>query len=64
VEIRDRSYGEVFRAKGFIPFTDGFRKVDYVYGNDEITASDYHGQGKFVVIGKELNREKLASCLK
>jgi G3E family GTPase len=64
VELRDRNYGEVFRAKGFIPFTDGFHKVDYVYGNDEIAVSDYHGQGKFVVIGKGLNREKLASCLK
>ncbi|MDR2631946.1 MAG: GTP-binding protein [Spirochaetaceae bacterium] len=64
VELRDRNYGEVFRAKGFIPFTDGFHKVDYVYGNDEIVASDYQGQGKFVVIGKGLNWEKLASCLK
>jgi G3E family GTPase len=64
VKLRDRSYGEVFRAKGFIPFADGFRKVDYVYGNDEIDASYYHGQGKFVVIGRGLNREKLASCLK
>jgi G3E family GTPase len=64
VELKNRNYGEVFRAKGFIPFASGFHKVDYVYGNDEIVASDYHGQGKFVVIGKGLSREKLASCLK
>jgi G3E family GTPase len=61
--LKENHYGEVFRAKGFIPFAEGFRKFDYVYGNEETTPSGYCGQGKIVVIGKKLNRENLATCL-
>jgi G3E family GTPase len=62
--FKKKHYGEIFRAKGFIPFDGGFRKFDYVYGEEEIVPSAYQGQGKFVVIGRKLDKEGLAACIK
>ncbi|ATW23807.1 GTP-binding protein [Candidatus Formimonas warabiya] len=60
-EIRDmmqklarRTYGQVFRAKGFLKTAAGMVKVDYVYGRSEIVPSPYTGPGKFVTIGKDI----------
>ncbi|MDR1586264.1 MAG: GTP-binding protein, partial [Treponema sp.] len=55
--IRDGSFGEIFRAKGFFPVPGQFRKLDYVYGRASFIPADYSGEGKFVIIGRELKKE-------
>jgi G3E family GTPase len=57
--IRDGSFGEIFRAKGFFPVPGRFQKLDYVYGRASLVPADYSGEGKFVIIGRELEKEVL-----
>jgi G3E family GTPase len=57
--IRNGSFGEIFRAKGFFPVPGRFHKLDYVYGRASLVPTDYAGEGKFVIIGRELNKEEL-----
>jgi G3E family GTPase len=57
--MRDGSFGVVFRAKGFLPVREGYRKLDYVYGKAAIKPADYRGEGKFVVIGRDIRKDDL-----
>lgn len=69
-EIRDMlqklaggTSGQVFRAKGFLKTKADMVKVDYVYGRGEIVPSPYTGPSKFVVIGKDMDRNRLEKLL-
>ncbi|AEF83532.1 cobalamin synthesis protein CobW [Treponema primitia ZAS-2] len=57
--------GEVFRAKGLLP-TDKKRalKFDYVYGTVKLIEIDFPGEGKLVIIGRDLKTDRLESYLK
>jgi G3E family GTPase len=55
--MEDGSFGDIFRAKGFFPVPGGFRKLDYVYGRVSFVPADYSGEGKLVIIGRELKKE-------
>jgi G3E family GTPase len=57
--IKGGNFGEIFRAKGFFPAGGQFHKLDYVYGRASFIPVDYSGQGKFVIIGRELKKEEL-----
>jgi G3E family GTPase len=57
--MRDGSCGLIFRVKGFFPVREGFDKLDYVYGNSVIKPSDYRGEGKIVIIGREIRKDDL-----
>jgi G3E family GTPase len=57
--IQDGSFGKIFRAKGFIPVPGRFHKLDYVYGRVSFVPADYSGEGKLVVIGREIRKEEL-----
>jgi G3E family GTPase len=57
--VKDGDFGEIFRAKGFVPVRGEFHKLDYVYGRSSFIPADYSGEGKFVVIGRELKKEEL-----
>jgi G3E family GTPase len=57
--MKSGNFGEIFRAKGFFPIQGRFHKLDYVYGRAAILPADYSGEGKFVVIGRELKKEEL-----
>lgn len=54
-KLKSGRFGEIFRAKGFIPSGGGFVKFDYVYGESEVKESAYAGKGKLAVIGKGLD---------
>jgi G3E family GTPase len=62
--IRDGSFGEIFRVKGFFPVTGRFQKLDYVYGRVSLIPADYSGEGKFVIIGRKLKKEELTRHVK
>ncbi|MEL7566142.1 MAG: DUF1638 domain-containing protein [Dehalobacterium sp.] len=69
-EIRDmmqklaqETCGRVYRAKGFLRTEAGMVKVDYVYGRDEIVSSPYTGPSKFVMIGKDMDENRLEKLL-
>jgi G3E family GTPase len=57
--IRGGSFGEIFRAKGFFPVPGRVHKLDYVYGRASLAPADYSGEGKLVIIGRELKKEEL-----
>jgi G3E family GTPase len=57
--IREGSFGDIFRAKGFIPAPGRFHKLDYVYGRASFVPADYSGEGKLVIIGREIKKEEL-----
>jgi G3E family GTPase len=57
--LKTDHYGEIFRAKGFIPLRDKILKIDYVYGISNCLEIDYHGGGKLVIIGRDLMEEEL-----
>jgi G3E family GTPase len=57
--IKGGNFGEIFRAKGFFPVSGQFQKLDYVYGRVSLIPADYSGEGKFVIIGRELKKEEL-----
>ncbi|MDR3124163.1 MAG: GTP-binding protein [Treponema sp.] len=52
-------FGEIFRAKGFFPVRGRFHKLEYVYGRVSFIPADYSGEGKVVVIGRELKKAEL-----
>jgi G3E family GTPase len=58
--IGDGSFGVIFRAKGFFPIRGQFHKLDYVYGRLSLTPLDFAGEGRLVIIGRELKKEALA----
>ncbi|MDR1351727.1 MAG: GTP-binding protein [Treponema sp.] len=58
--MKGGSFGEIFRAKGFVPVRGQPRKLDYVYGRLSLVPSDYPGVGKLVVIGRGIKKEELA----
>jgi G3E family GTPase len=55
--------GEVFRAKGLLRPSENAKaralKFDYVYGAATLSNIEYAGEGKLVVIGRELKTENL-----
>ncbi|MDR1587146.1 MAG: GTP-binding protein [Treponema sp.] len=57
--IRNGSFGDIFRVKGFFPVRGRFQKLDYVYGRASFIQTDYSGEGKFVIIGRELKKGEL-----
>jgi G3E family GTPase len=57
--MKDGSFGEIFRAKGFVPVRGRSHKLDYVYGRVSFVPSDYPGEGKLVVIGRGIKKEEL-----
>jgi G3E family GTPase len=57
--IRGGNFGEIFRAKGFLPLGGKFHKLDYVYGRVSLMPAEYSGEGKLVIIGRELKKEAL-----
>jgi len=61
--LQSGEFGVVFRGKGFLPDGETMRKMDYVYGRTDITETSYTGEGKFVLIGKELKEAALADYL-
>jgi G3E family GTPase len=61
--VRGGDFGEIFRAKGFFPVQGQFRKLDYVYGRASFIPADYSGEGKFVIIGREIKKEELTSYM-
>lgn len=53
------------RAKGFLRGEDGFYRAELrPGGGTELTASDYEGVAKFVVIGEKLDRRALRAILR
>jgi G3E family GTPase len=54
------SFGQVFRAKGFILEGKNFSELSYVYGRIEKRPIKYPGPGKLVIIGKDLRKEDLS----
>jgi G3E family GTPase len=57
--MKGGSFGEIFRAKGFVPVRGRPHKLDYVYGRVALVLSDYPGVGKLVVIGRGIKKEEL-----
>jgi G3E family GTPase len=57
--LKDGSFGEIFRAKGFVPVRGRPHKLDYVYGRVSLVPADYPGVGKLVVIGRGIKKEEL-----
>ncbi|MDR1128925.1 MAG: GTP-binding protein [Treponema sp.] len=58
--MKGGSFGEIFRAKGFVPVRGRPHKLDYVYGRLSLAPADYPGEGKLVVIGRGIKKEELA----
>ena len=57
--------GTVLRAKGFLVQDDaGMVLFEQVYGSGSIKKCSYAGDAKFVVIGRDLDEEKLKTALK
>ena len=53
-------YGKIVRSKGIVPTTDGkWIHFDYVPEEHEIRFGSADVTGRFVVIGSEINEEKL-----
>jgi G3E family GTPase len=57
--MKNGNFGEIFRAKGFVPVQGGPHKLDYVYGLVSFVPADYAGEGKLVVIGRGIKKEEL-----
>jgi G3E family GTPase len=62
--LKSGECGEVFRAKGLLP-TDKKTalKFDYVYGTAKLIEIGFPGDGKLVVIGRDLKTDRLESYL-
>jgi G3E family GTPase len=60
-KLKKGDFGKVYRSKGLLPcgVMGKAIKFDYVYGNTDITAIDYSGKGKLVIIGRSLKKDIL-----
>ncbi len=56
--FEDRSFGTVFRVKGFLPKESGWIKINGIEGELE-TELVSEGQNVVIIIGEELNKEKM-----
>lgn len=61
-KLEEPSYGTVLRAKGIVETKDGsWLQFDYVPGEQNKSAISAEYTGRLCVIGKELNRDRLAA---
>ncbi len=57
-------FGKVYRGKGFFPTAQGALKVDLVGGRVSVEHFPHKVQGRFVLIGCDLDRKALAEFLR
>ncbi len=62
--LESAALGQIFRAKGFLTMENGARVLaEYVYGRGSRVPSGYTGRDRFVVIGRDLDREALTALV-
>lgn len=62
--LKEKSYGQVLRAKGIVPGDDEWLHFEYVAGDWDIAGSTPQQTGRAVVIGVNLKKDQLKELFK